>query len=216
MRLLHAVLLASLSSCFVFGQTYTIKTVAGGALPENILGTSAKLGYVGAVTLDKAGNVFLALTEQGIVLRIDSAGLLTRIAGNGSIGFSGDNGPAISAQLGGPRGLAVDTAGSLYIADYDRVRKVANGVITSVAGNGTFGFSGDNGQATNAQLAHPTLLGVAAAGNLYIGEYYGVRKVSNGVITTVAGNGTFGFIGGNGPTKNAQLSYPSGVALRLP
>ena len=251
--------------------------------------------------------------------------MITTVAGNGTKGFSGDNGPATSAQLSDPSGVAVDSAGNLYIADmqpahpqglewrdhhrggkrdgglqrrqrpghqrpvelspgvavdsagnlyiadYDnyRIRKVSNGVITTVAGNGTEGYSGDNGPATSAQLSYPSrrrggfrrqpvhrrqatahpqglewgdrhrggkrdvlasaaitarppapscgTLGVAvdAAGNLYIADTnnYRVRKVSNGVITTVAGNGTAGFSGDSGPATSAQLHYPQGVAV---
>ena len=119
--------------------------------------------------------------------------MITTVAGNGTCGFSGDNGPATSAQLYGSHGVAVDSAGNLYIADTanNRIRKVSNGVITTVAGNGTAGFSGDNGPATSAQLTDPEGVAVDSAGNLYIADTGNnrIRKVSNGVITTVAGNG---------------------------
>jgi sugar lactone lactonase YvrE len=217
MRLLPAILLISIVSCSVFGQTYTISTFAGGALPVNIPGTSASLGdgvpqYIAA---DRAGNLFFPV--QHTVLRLDATtGVLTLVAGNGTTGFSGDNGPATSAQLNFPAGVAVDSAGNLYIADSynNRVRKVSNGVITTVAGNGTFGFSGDNGPATSAQFGFPYGLAVDSAGNLYIADSGNrIRKVSNGVITTVAGNGTTGFSGDNGPATSAQLSGPRGVSV---
>ncbi len=94
------------------------------------------------------------------------------MAGNGTAGFSGDNGPATSAELNVPAGVAVDSAGNLYIADYgnNRIRKVSNGVITTVAGNGTAGFSGDNGPATSAELNMPGGVAVDSAGNLYIAD----------------------------------------------
>jgi uncharacterized protein (TIGR03437 family) len=214
MRLLTAVLL-TLAVSIASGQTYTISTFAGGALPVNISGTSASLspGYVAA---DPAGNLFFV--NQNTVLRMDATtGILTSVAGNGTTGFSGDNGPATSAQLYFPTGVAVDSAGNLYIADANnnRVRKVANGVITTVAGNGFGGFSGDNGPATSARLTNPQGIAVDSAGNLYIADTNNsrIRKVSNGVITTVAGNGVVGFSGDSGPAPNAQLNSPYGTAL---
>src|SRR5580692_3187939 len=118
MRLLPALLVATALSWSASAQTYTISTFAGGGLPVNIPGTSPSLGpqlpqYVAA---DPAGNVFFVY--QNIVLRLDAVtGILGLAAGNGTPGFSGDNGPAASAQLLNPQGLALDSAGNLYIAD---------------------------------------------------------------------------------------------------
>jgi sugar lactone lactonase YvrE len=140
-------------------------------------------------------------------------GVLTLVAGNGTAGYSGDNGPATSAQLSYPAGVAVDAAGNLYIAGGNRIRKVSNGVITTVAGNGTAGYSGDNGPATSAQLSYPAGVAVDAAGNLYVAGDNRIRKVSNGVITTVAGNGTAGYSGDNGPATSAQLNWPISLAV---
>jgi uncharacterized protein (TIGR03437 family) len=150
-------------------------------------------------------------------------GVLTLVAGNGTPGYSGDNGPATSAQLYDPYVVAVDAAGNLYIADSSncRIRKVSNGVITTVAGNGVYGYSGDNGPATSAQVGEPFGVAVDAAGNLYIADTLSarVRKVSNGVIATVAGSGLTGPAGGGGfsgdygPATSARLNGPSGVAV---
>ncbi|HXB72405.1 MAG TPA: hypothetical protein VNY05_29475 [Candidatus Acidoferrales bacterium] len=200
------------------GQTYTISTVAGGALPVNIPGTSASLDIPSSLAVDKTGNIFFADITEHVVLRLNAAtGVLTLVAGNGAYGFSGDNGPAASAQLSQPRGVAVDSAGNLYIADSanHRIRKVSGGVITTVAGNGNFGFSGDNGPATGAQLYLPWGVAVDSTGSVYIADYGNnrIRKVANGVITTVAGNGTGGFGGDNGAATSAQLNQPRAVAV---
>ena len=139
------------------------------------------------------------------------------VAGNGTLGYTGDNGPATSAEIHGPYAVATDSAGDLYIADSGNnvIRKVANGVITTVAGNGTMGYSGDTGPATSAQLDAPYGVAVDSAGNLYIADSANnvIRKVSGGVITTIAGNGTSGYTGDNGPATSAQLFTPSAVAL---
>jgi hypothetical protein len=148
--------------------------------------------------------------------------VITTIAGNGTQGYSGDNGPATSAELSNPAGIALDASGNLYIADTgnNRVRKVSvNGTITTVAGTGVSGFSGDTGPAISAKLNSPSAVAVDAAGNLYIadGANYRVRKVTfpAGTINTVAGNGTAGFTGDNGApgsATSAELNWLPGYA----
>jgi uncharacterized protein (TIGR03437 family) len=191
-----------------------INTVAGGGFSlggDNGPATSAQLSAFGALAVDSAGGLYIA---DGNRVRKVSNGVIATVAGNGTNGSSGDNGPATSAQLSAG-GLAVDSAGNLYIADRYSVRKVSGGVITTVAGNGTLGFSGDNGPALSAELNGPTGVAVDSAGNLYIADTLNnrIRKVSNGVITTVAGIGTNGFSGDNGPATSAQLNLPWGVAV---
>ena len=194
-----------------------ITTVAGngtsGNIGDNGPATGAQLNYPTGVAVDSAGNLYIA-DQYNHRIRKVSNGVITTVAGSGTAGFSGDNGPATSAQLYYPAGVAVDAAGNLYIADTwnSRVRKVSNGVITTVAGSGTEGFSGDNGPNTSAQLAGPGGVAADSAGNLYIADTsnYRIRKVSNGVITTAAGGGSGG---DNGPATSAQLNYPAGVAV---
>ncbi|MGA2436286.1 MAG: BACON domain-containing carbohydrate-binding protein, partial [Bryobacteraceae bacterium] len=149
-------------------------------------------------------------------IRKVSNGIITTIAGNGTVGYSGDNGPAISATLGGPTGMALDASGNLYFADGGtRIRKISNGVITTIAGNGISGYSGDNGPATSAWLWDPSGVTVDASGNLYIADTENnvVREVSNGRITTIAGNGKRGYLGNNGLAVSAELDHPTGVAV---
>ncbi len=217
-RLLTPLFLVALASWTASGQPYTITTVAGGGLPVNIPGASASLTEVQGVVVDKAGNVFFTEVYEAAVLRLDATtGVLTLEAGNGTWGYSGDDGAATNAQLYGPGGLAMDSAGNLYIADSfnNCIRKVTNGVITTVAGNGLAGFGGDNGPANQAQLNQPYAVAVDSDGNLFIADTGNqrIRKVSNGVITTVVGNGTQSYGGDNGPAISAQLNLPYGVAL---
>src|SRR5207253_7575162 len=138
-------------------------------------------------------NLYIADTFNNRIRKV-SGGTITTVAGNGNAGFSGDGGAATSASLAFPHAAAVDSAGNLYIADsYNhRIRKVTGGTITTVAGSGTTpGSSGDTGSATAAKLNYPHAVAVDAAGNLYIADQgnFRIRKVSNNVITTVAGNG---------------------------
>jgi len=209
--------LALIATISAPAQEYTIFTIAGGAPPPTPApALTASIGSPDGVATDTGGNIYF--TSVNCVFKVDISGTLTRLAGNARLGYSGDGGPASSAQLNSPQGLAVDGAGNLYIADFGnrRVRKISpNGTITTVAGNGNPGFSGDGGPATSARLADPSGVAVDPAGNLYIADSsnHRVRKVSSdGLITTVAGNGTQGFSGDGGPATSAELNWPLGVA----
>ncbi len=223
-RLLPGVFLTLVMSWPASSQTYTIYTVAGNGVGgyngDNGPATSAQLYHPVGVAVDSGGNLYIADYNNSRIRKV-SNGVITTVAGNGTLGYSGDNGPAASAQLSSPQGVAVDSAGNLYIADVgnNRIRNVANGVITTVAGTGpTYpggGFSGDGGPATSAQLYGPVGVAVDSAGNLYIADLYNnrIRNVANGVITTVAGSATLDYSGDNGPATSAGLSGPQGVAV---
>jgi len=169
-----------------------------------------------AVAIDAGGNLYVADSGNARVRAISPAGIVTTFAGNGTQGDSGDNGPAIAAELSYPSGVAVDADGNVYISSGFRVRMVSpSGVITTFAGNGTQGYSGDNGPSTSAELDLPLSMTLDSAGNLYFVDFYNncVRKVSHaGIVATFAGNGTRGFSGDGGLAAAAQLSAPGGVA----
>jgi sugar lactone lactonase YvrE len=201
-----------------------ISTVAGngaaGYSGDGIAATSTKLGEPAAVALDSAGNIYIADTWNNRVREVTTAGIISTVAGNGAFGGSGDGGAATSAELFEPTGVAVDTSGNIYVADTwnNRIREVtvATGKISTVAGGGTSGL-GDGGPATSAELDFPYGVTVDASGNIYIGDEYDflVRKVtkSTGIISTVAGNGMYGFLGDGGQAINAKLENPSVVAV---
>ena len=157
---------------------------------------------------------------DGLVLR-NNIDFIDTVAGNGTNGYSGDEGLATQAGIKFPSSMAIDAAGNIYIAEYtnNRIRKVdTNGIITTVAGNGTSGYSGDGGPATEAQLSWPRSVAVDAASNLYIADTLNnrIRKVdTSGIITTIAGNetGSSGYGGDGGPATEAYFFFPYGVAV---
>jgi len=243
--------------------TGDVTTVAGGggSLGDGGPATAGTLNRPIRVVGDSTGTFYIADTDNNRVRKVDPTGHITTVAGTGSAGFSGDGGPATAATLRQPNGLALDTAGNLFVSDSgnSRVRKVApngvittvagngtpavpggmavdaagnlfvahvddhrvrkvapNGVVTIVAGNGSAGFSGDGGPATAASLMAPEDVALDAAGNLFVADTGNsrVRRVgTNGVITTVAGNGVSGFSGDGGPATAATLSLPLGVTV---
>ncbi|MFE9985202.1 hypothetical protein ACFYPQ_42400 [Streptomyces sp. NPDC005522] len=203
----------------------TITTVAGtgeeGFNGDERPATTAQLKSPCGVAVDVHGSLYIADTENHRVRKVDAQGIITTVAGTGEEGFNGDNRPATTAQLTSPRAVAVDVHGTLYIADTEnhRVRKVdAQGIITTVAGTGGVGFSGDNGPATAAQLGYPGGVAVDVHGTLYIADAQNrcVRKVdAQGISTTVActGEGEGHSVGDGEPRTIATLTRPECLAF---
>lgn len=202
-------------------QTKQITTICGtGAASyggDNTFATAAKLNNPSGVAVDDSGKIYIADKNNGRIRRINRAGIIVTMAGNGTPGFTGNNIPATNAAIA-PSGIAVDDSGNVYIAEANNncVRRVSKtGIISMYAGNGTSGFMGDNGIATAAELANPVAVAVDAAHNLYISDQNNnrIRKVTPlGIITTVAGGGSGG-MGDGGPATAGTLSGPAGIAL---
>ena len=181
--------------------------------------TSAQLDRPSDVAVDSAGNLYIACPLSNRIRKVTTAGIISTFAGNGVDGYGGDGGPATAAQLYYPSGVAVDSAGNLFIADSgnNRIRKVWTvGIISTLAGNGSSGYSGDAGSAAAAQLNYPIMVAVDSADNLYISdnENNRIRKVTTaGIISTVAGIGSWGYSGDGAPATAARLATPHGVAV---
>ena len=200
-----------------------ITTIAGNGT-ANFLGdggpaTAASLNGPAATAVDSAGNVYMANAYSSRIRKVDTNGLISTIVGNGSCNFGGDEGPATSATICQPYGVAVDNSGNVFIADtYNhRIRKVnSSGIISTIVGNGTPSFSGDGGQSVNATVNSPTGVAVDATGNIFIADSgnYRIRMIRpNGIISTVAGNGNAGFSGDGRPAINASFNTTRSVAV---
>lgn len=194
----------------VSGQYTTSCGVGDGGLL-----VQAQFSAISALTIDHAGNLYISDYGCNTVRKVNSSGIITTIAGNGTWGYSGDGGPATAAQLAYPCSVAIDNAGNIYIADAEnqRVRKLSTtGIITTIAGNGNLGYSGDGGPAIQASLSFPGSVVIDNSGNLYTGDYNNVvRKIDpSGIITTYAGTGISGYSGDGGTALLAQLNMTQG------
>ena len=202
----------------------TITTVAGtgrwGYSGDGGRAVEAWLGAPLGLAVDASGNLYIGHADGQRVRKVDTSGIITTFAGIGESGFSGDGGPAVSARLNHPTGLAVDNSGNLYIADSEnhRIRRVdSSGIITTIAGTGVPGFSGDGDPAIGARLFEPKGVAVDNSGNLYIADHqnFRVRKVdTSGIMTTIAGNGANNTFGPDGvPATKSSVNGPGGVAV---
>jgi len=207
-------------------STGYIVTIAGdssaGYSGDNGLAINAKLSYPAGITVDGNGNVYICDFGNAVIRKITAAtGIITTVAGNGLSGYAGDGGLAINAKLLACSGIAVDASGNIFIADEgnNRIRRVAvsTGIITTVAGNGTAGYTGDGNFAASAELDGPQDILIDGSNNLYIADLNNdvIRKVSasTGKITTVAGDGTAGYSGDGGMATSAKLHSPMGVCM---
>ena len=194
--------------------TWAASAVIGGSTTAGPIGTPT------AVRFDAAGNAFFTDIHGYRIERIDAAtGVVTVAAGNGTQGFSGDGGPATGAMLDGPSDVGIDGFGNLFIADGNRIRRIdaATGVITTIAGTGVQGFSGDGGPASAAELWNAAGVAIDGLGNVYVSDSYNsrVRRIdaTTGVIDTIAGDGGFGETGSGGPAVDAELQFPNSIVI---
>jgi trimeric autotransporter adhesin len=200
-----------------------ISTVAGNGVVgfggDSGPATLAQLNGPSGLTIDHSGNIIIADKKNHRLRRVGADGIITTIAGTGSVSYNGENIPATAANLYEPSGVTIDATGNLFVLEYinPRVRKIAtSGIITTIAGNGTTGYSGDGGLATLAAFDRPIGIVCDKYGDVYIGATFNnrIRKVStSGLITSVAGNGLPGSAGDGGAATAAQLYAPTGVAI---
>ncbi len=199
--------------------TMKVTTVAGGYVGDGGPATSAAFGSPYSSVFDNAGNLYISDFYMNRIRKVSTSGTITTYAGTGICGYNGDNIAAKKAMICIPNGLVFDAAGNLVFADggNHRIRKISKtGQISTIAGNGVFGYAGDGGPALNASIGQPYKLAYDASGNLYFAQvgHCVVRKIdSSGIISTVAGNGNCGFSGDNGPAVSARLNFPRGVAF---
>ena len=201
-------------------QSYILSTIAGSnRVLDGHPGKTVPLRYPSGAAQDSSGNAYFADSDDNRIRKIDTNGIVTTIAGTGEAGFSGDGDGATKAKLNGPQGLKLDSKGNLFFGDYNnnRVRKIvlATGIISTVAGNGKFPYSGDGAAATAAGL-DPYDIAVDNSGNLYIADYFNnrIRRVSafDQTISTISGTGIPGD-GDNGPADQAPLNGPRGISV---
>ncbi len=218
-KLLLALLVAVSHNC----NAQIINTIAGtGILSYSGDGGAAivaNLNVPQGLAIDTLGNIYVCDILNHRIRKINELGVISTFAGTGSMGFSGDGGPATAAQLNTPYNITLDRYGNVYVADGDnnRIRKInCSGIISTIAGNGSSGYSGDGGAATIAALFHPSGIVVDSSMTVFFTDARNnrVRKISSsGIITTIAGSGLAGFSGDGGAATAAIIDYPVGIFL---
>ncbi len=205
----------------MWGQSYILTTVAGADhLGDGKQATAVPLRDPWGVSQDAAGNIYIADQSDNRVRKVSPTGVISTIAGTGRADYTGDGGPATAATLDGPKSVRLDGKGNLFIVDFNNsvIRKLdlGSGVITTVAGDGTTAYSGENVLATQSGMT-PWDLAIDSDGSLYIADAFNhrIRRVnaSDGKVQTVAGLGSAGYSGNNGPATTAAFNFPLGVAL---
>jgi sugar lactone lactonase YvrE len=181
--------------------------------------TDAQLNMPSKVAVDDAGNVYIVDNGNYRIRKINTAGIISTIVGNGTAGNSGDGGPATDAQINASPGLAIDASGNIFFSDVARhtIRKInTTGIVTTIAGSGVSGYTGDGGPATAAKMNEPFGIGLDQAGNLYVTEYMNncVREISaSGIISTITGALVTGYSGDGWPATAARLYRPFDVVV---
>ena len=203
-----------------------ITTIVGTGLPpftpsqsgNNVQATNAMLNTPIGLVLDSSGNLYIADSQDNQIRKVNTSGVISTIANTfGTLGYNFDGVPATSAQLFNPADVAVDVSGNVYIADYynSRIRKInTSGTISTIAGTGTAGYSGDGASATAAKINLPSGVSVDSSGTIYLVDSGNncVRRITNGIIRTIAGTGTAGFTGDGGAGTSATFNFPASLS----
>jgi len=201
-----------------------ITTIAGNGVAaysgDGGLATAASINGPKGIAIDNSGNLYIAEYNTSVIRMVNNKGIINTVAGNGLLGYSGDGGPATSAELFNPNSVTVDNLGNFYIADsrWGYIRKVnTSGIITKVVGNGSGVGSGDGGLATNAGIYGVTGITIDRFGNLFVTDWSAsrIRIVRNGIINTVAGEGTAGYSGDGNPAVKSQLFDPTNSVVDM-
>jgi sugar lactone lactonase YvrE len=202
----------------IVGNGFGAGTTSGGYSGDGGPATAAELFSPNDIAFDAMNNLYVSDGGNNVIRKVNTAGIISTFAGNGTSGYSGDGGQASAAELNDPSQIIFDATGNLYFTDNDDVVRKINsaGIISSFAGNGTYGYIGDGGQASSAELEAPFGMLFDAAGNLYIADGFNnrIRMVNTaGIINTIIGTGTQGYTGDGGQASAAELYYPSAMSF---
>ncbi len=202
----------------------TISTVAGngmtGLVGEGVPATATQIPTPIGLAIDALGNLYIVEFSTSTIRKVDTSGIITTFAGNGISSSSGDGGLATSASFHYPSGIAIDNAGNVYVTEQwgNKIRKIAHStnIVSTIAGTGEAGYSGNGGPAVNAKISAPNFIFVDSANNIFFTDNgnHALRKINNyGIISTVAGNGLLGSSGNGGAAIAARLNYPAGATM---